>query len=691
MCDILNSDIGPAVSTLQLDDDARPELVDGVIEGYALHPTDGVPLHQILNDYDMSTKMRLVLAYSLAASFWQYYASSWMTTWWSCDSILFFKHVATGIVSGESDYTLYAHSPYFKADFTEHDIVPEHYDGQVFHRFPYILALGKLLVDLGHQRILVPSDSPPGISFDKLINGDAARCRQVLCNDMAWPHFPVVNKSSILRSKYRAIVKRCFDPCSPLLQDSKADHRDAEPRCKRSALYDEIVQPLWQLLKVSGWAHDVPELDPIPCREALVGIEPIPVGDHRVGATSPLGQRTTSPTGEAWFSLLLHSYGRVFQQTHYRSVTNHRITRIAILDTGLDSSAEFFRNHQRRKHIRGWKDYFDSSKSYIDYHGHGTRIASLVMKSAPSVDVYIARVANDSAGLEQSATNIAEAIRFASEEWKVDVIVMSFGFNSRSSPSCCTEIDRAIQRATFDRDRSILFFAAAGNDGPNQGDMMFPARNEFVIPIHGTNAQGVYLDSINPQMQRDGTAIFGTLAEEVPCSGLVSQGYTVGTGTSYATAIAAGFAASLLEYTGMREGREDLASNKLWSRNRLCVKTTMTNLFKKVSHLPNDRRYNLLPASFFLKDEQVRNSLIIEAIDSALKRRLLSRSDDRITMVFHQSRRVPPRPRARMGHGRRHSLGSTGRYFKQDLPVPEILHTRGRPPRPSLGFRLGCE
>ncbi|KAF4554640.1 Hypothetical protein D9617_4g003950 [Elsinoe fawcettii] len=124
---------------------------------------------------------------------------------------------------------------------------------------------------------------------------------------------------------------------------------------------------------------------------------------------------------------------------------------------------------------------------------------------------------------------------------------MSFGAQPGPTDHAWKKVNDAIHDAVGLRKGRILFFAAAGNDGHAQGDIMFPAQNHHVIPVFGTDVTGAYLETLNPAIEPDGPAIFGTLAHEVPCAGLEAVGEQIKTGTSYSTAIAAGLAASLLE------------------------------------------------------------------------------------------------------------------------------------------------
>lgn len=118
---------------------------------------------------------------------------------------------------------------------------------------------------------------------------------------------------------------------------------------------------------------------------------------------------------------------------------------------------------------------------------------------------------------------------------------MSFGFADEQP--CISD---AIREAIYERKDSILFFAAASNYGANDREM-FPARHDSVISIRGTNANGDFED-FNPPKSQDEVVVFGTLGLDVPSAWPNSDYDEYKSGTSIATAIAAGIAGCLLGY-----------------------------------------------------------------------------------------------------------------------------------------------
>jgi len=148
---------------------------------------------------------------------------------------------------------------------------------------------------------------------------------------------------------------------------------------------------------------------------------------------------------------------------------------------------------------------------------------------------------------------------------------MSFGF-SEEQP----EIRTAITKAYSHKERQILFFAAAANEGLNEREM-YPARDDHVFSIRATDHLGEWSGS-NPKVDINHGWSFMTLGQDLPS---ISRHVSI-TGTSYATPIAAGFAAMILA-----EARRLLhAPTSGWDVEllyRLSRKDGMTKVLKELS------------------------------------------------------------------------------------------------------------
>ena len=193
---------------------------------------------------------------------------------------------------------------------------------------------------------------------------------------------------------------------------------------------------------------------------------------------------------------------------------------------------------------------------------------------------------------------------------------MSFGFTEEERVDGRYPLTSSILQATSNREGKILLFAPAGNEGANIQKVMFPARHDLVVPIYGTDARGAFLDYLNPRMKRDSPYINGTLAEGVPCSGRHSEeGEVYVTGTSFATAIAAGLAATLLEYVQLLQNMSQISNREEQWIARLSTKPGMLALFKNFAEQPWDGRCYLNPIHFFQQSEEAQLASIIKAVE----------------------------------------------------------------------------
>ncbi|MCJ1461420.1 hypothetical protein MMC07_000017 [Pseudocyphellaria aurata] len=166
------------------------------------------------------------------------------------------------------------------------------------------------------------------------------------------------------------------------------------------------------------------------------------------------------------------------------------IVKIAILDTGIDLRHEDFQNMRavafhdgqpesaqgetsqiRRMPKKCQKNFCGNDEHDVqDRDGHGTQVASIILRLAPRAELCIARICDGdvnrgrSEGGKQEDTyiryprpeTVVKAIFWAIEQ-KVMIINMSFGFD-KADP----EVEEALKLA---RRQKILVFAAMANEG----------------------------------------------------------------------------------------------------------------------------------------------------------------------------------------------------------------------------------
>jgi hypothetical protein len=143
---------------------------------------------------------------------------------------------------------------------------------------------------------------------------------------------------------------------------------------------------------------------------------------------------------------------------------------------------------------------------------------------------------------------IRQAIRHAIDEWKIDVIVMSFGFEQEQDSD--SEADSIIEAIRYASRKGITMFAAASNDGNNRPDgVAWPARAMEVICVHSGTGFGdkSYFTPLPYDNQR--VMVLGDHVESAwPVRMNEPTNRRFMSGTSCAAPIAAGIAAIVLDY-----------------------------------------------------------------------------------------------------------------------------------------------
>lgn len=302
-----------------------------------------------------------------------------------------------------------------------------------------------------------------------------------------------------------------------------------------------------------------------------------------------------SNAADEWFRLLEEHTQALLEP--YRKDRMRRV-KIAILDTGID------RTHPRieaqwNKRVKDAKSWIDGEGGDRDTCGHGTHNTSLLMKVAPEALIYVARVVKDYSG-SLNDENVAKAIVHATDEWKVDIITMSFGY-----PRRYTHIERAINLAS---NKDILMLAAAANSGANR-KIAFPASSSRVICINSADGRGArsrYNPPPHPTSHN-----FSVLGEAVPSAwprGLNDSPEKRNSGTSTSTPIAAAIAALILEFAKQ-------PNLHISHHARLNSLESMKEIFARMSEEKDGYRF-LVP--WKLLDEEVGRNHVASRISDIL-------------------------------------------------------------------------
>ncbi|KAG4438864.1 hypothetical protein IFR05_005653 [Cadophora sp. M221] len=297
--------------------------------------------------------------------------------------------------------------------------------------------------------------------------------------------------------------------------------------------------------------------------------------------------------------------------------------RVAVLDTGLDLPEEAEWAYEDR--IGGQRSWLSENerlgqilqKDQGDYDGHGTHATSLLLQVAPDVEIFVAQVFKDhkeTSGKTMSKVihqRIADAIRYAVEEWKVDIISMSFGFEHSVDV-----IDEAIRLADSN---NVIMFAAASNQGGNS-NIAWPARLPQVICIYATDSYGNRCDFTPTEATRgDNFAVLGQAVKSCWPPHLGQGGEVRKSGTSTATPIAAGIAAIVLDFFKSALPRWDrhLSEEDVRIFRKLMSSAGMSTVFRQMKR--TRAGYDYIVPWDFLDPKKYQDSTVCDIILAELK------------------------------------------------------------------------
>lgn len=528
------------------------------------------------------------MAYILAHSVWLYYECNWIKTTWTRESIQFMEELEDR--DNSQGGGIFVWKPYISVGESDTDVVltdVDDLDG-VIHPYNKIRALGIMLAEIGKGS---PVRSRPNNNDAQVlaaeINENYLLALDYAKNDRLWGE-------QLEYPKYWQAVVCCLEPKNFDASDSRGDAGLQE---RRNSLWENVVHPLEVLVHAVGWWDNLTNISPLRSQRRLHTPGPAGEKDHQSGTPAARYSEQRKPSasqkGSArWLSRMRQLNKELETVVASDGSIPAKPIRIAVLDTGFDDEALFFdlpENSRSLNRVKGWRDFVDSADHWQDTNGHGTHLVSLVLTVAPKAEVYVARIARDTDDLGDASENVAQvrnlrlralilpmshfmststtcriencwwysslirrqAIYWATEECKADIISMSFGYTDKQP---C--IQEAIRKSIDVRKESIIFLGAASNSGSNDGEA-FPARLSSVISIRATNSAGQFQD-FNPPLKRRHETAIGTLGCDVPGAWKRDFDGTAKycSGTSVATAVGAGLAAVLLSYVQTQSARD---------------------------------------------------------------------------------------------------------------------------------------
>ena len=82
--------------------------------------------------------------------------------------------------------------------------------------------------------------------------------------------------------------------------------------------------------------------------------------------------------------------------------------KIAVLDSGVDEDDGVIRGAIKTKRIVARKSWVGNDEDHHDTYGHGTHVVRLLRKTAPTADIYVAKICNGKFINDEFMPGIAE-------------------------------------------------------------------------------------------------------------------------------------------------------------------------------------------------------------------------------------------------------------------------------------------
>lgn len=373
----------------------------------------GEPLKSVLRRYDLTPKDKVILAYSIARSYWQHYGSELMRTRWTSDTIWFMLEKDSREHEDRLPLCAFLSFPFEYPSNTTPDIL---YEDLLTHLCPRIFDIGVLLLEIGLARPFQTGTRRDRVAQANL-NHKIATDELLELEKANWDGFTNNKKFFDLAVKFCLNSENFIPPSKetkPIRQGITLPTRpamisdwQAGVLTRRRIFHKNVVRPLEWLAK-RGFRAQVGDIT------------------YAKKKPGPFPQRGLSdahwqPEPEALFhsdivpKMWLRDLKKISEQVE-RQRRQFRVTspiRIAILDTGLNKDFPVFKaKSELIESIAEEADFVKSSTpTMTDIFGHGTFMARLIMECAPGVKIMVARVAENTKKLDSSRENIKKVSR----------------------------------------------------------------------------------------------------------------------------------------------------------------------------------------------------------------------------------------------------------------------------------------
>ncbi|EFQ36019.1 subtilase [Colletotrichum graminicola M1.001] len=469
----------------------------------------------------MEGKDRLILSFVLATSLLHFFKGPWLQASLSSENICFLVSHRRSLPNITKPYLTTSCSSLTREG------LPREFNLNQPHRFPDILSLGILLLEIAR-----------GAPIDFQESQD--RCVVALECMEKWTKTCRAGRSRTIHDCLRQTISACIDPREFMNVLHMRSVNDFEIR---RYIFERILYPLDYALSTVYEIQSNNLHEDISRANEAGGIGSF---DHQ-----DEDELEKQEAADEWLGHLdgVHDLFYKCQDLCEEAVKRATRVKVAVLDTGFQLPEVLQENYEGEDRINFQQsDTFvpatkgDATHDWkVDCDGHGSRVGQIVLRVAPAADLHVAKVFRTKDDLADPEMAV-QAINRATHDWKVDIIIMCFGFD-QIIPLIRKAMDDALMAK-----KPPLFFAATSNDGAHKRTS-WPARDISVIGISSTAGNGD-VSPFNPS-EKDAHPILYAFGEGVPIEVAAPRNperlitkYV--SGTSYATPVAAGLAANLL-------------------------------------------------------------------------------------------------------------------------------------------------
>ncbi|KAK2593621.1 hypothetical protein QQS21_008669 [Conoideocrella luteorostrata] len=538
-------------------------------------PGKRVSLQKILQDrVILRPRERRILAVILMYSFMQLLDGPWLKQYWDSADISFYQLDGNGgpaLFNFRRPYL----AAYWMAVQSSRRPAKLH---QNYHPMPDMVTLARFLIELELQEYQVPPD------FTQNLHSDLLKASKMLSR------VEKLDQDEWAKQNFVVSMRAC------LAVGTYANYEPQAPHLGMWDIYQKVVSPLEQnLLAMLGPQATFKDLE-----QELSGVTPLADVIFDESTVKTLEQSPLMNTeSDKWFTQLK-------QETHtlMRSLKCGEV-KIAILDTGIDLQHPLLSERVPSKNCR---DFVKNTGDMCDEVGHGTHTAYLLAKTAPQAEIFCGRVWKARREEDNTGKLIADAIKYAVDKWKVDIIVMPFAFPYRNE-----EIEEAIDNYH----NKVLLFAAASNKTDEK--LGFPACLPEVFCIYSNKTRTI--QSRFCKLGKQGKYNFSTIGENVQGAwptGLADREAVLRqTGTSCSTPIAAGVAALVLQFA------RQSGKGAVTRARKLKNKRVMENiLFECMTEKQESGVYNLIEPWKLLSGLDGQEKLTLPSIANRISERI---------------------------------------------------------------------